>query len=467
MRKLSNYLVLAFFVLMAALSCKKDLKENSSDQNLDDKLTPAMAKQWYTQKFAQTDYWRAAWAESKKMPDWKNPIYKKIGDKEMLEFPLLKEHTSLRIPGANLSSTQLRQVVNASLKKVVFIKNSENRIVIREIDYIPDWDYLQRKSFDISKVSLGLEGDDFTGVVEVKDWKGIMISMRVVENGKITKRVSRASTQSAASRATVCEDVQYCMWYEDCVVIGDQWTNDCGEPYMDPNDCYFELECTEIPDDDPCLLYGECGGGGDGGGDGGSPNPVQSVVNTLTDPCKVAALGSITNGNLQNFVTSFYNNHLIPTDSKFNLVIKESPNITVNGQPAAAYTTSLGNNTWEITISSTYYTAANGYNMSQQAWAQVIAHEIIHVAILANNVNPGGNDHALMFMNFIEPMKNLMKDAFGMSESDALGLALTGMNDLWGYADFDQLMFDKYGKHTADVQATLDLYTKGTGGTKC
>lgn len=464
MRKLFNYLALAFFVLLAVLGCKKIFTEDAMDLSLEDGLTPALAKQWYTQKFAPTDYWKSAWTQSKKMPDWKNPIYKKIGDKEIVEFPLLKEHTSLRIPSANLSSTQLRQVVNASLKKVVFIKNGNNRMFIREIDYIPDWNYLQRKSFDISKSSLGLEGDDFTGTIQVKDWKGIMIAMRVIENGKVTKRISRAPAQSVAGRAQVCEDVQYCMWYEDCQVIGDQWTNNCGEPYMDPNDCYFEYECTEVPDDDHCLLYGDCG---DGGGDGGSPSPVESVTNELTDPCKTAAFNAITNDKLQNFVTKFYNNHLVSTDSKFNLVTKEAANITVNGHPAAAYTTSLGNNTWEITISSTYYTAANGYNMSQQAWAQVIAHEIVHVAILANNINPGGNDHAMMFMNFIEPMKDLMMDAFGMNANDALGLALTGMNDLWGYSDFDQLMFDKYGKHTADVQATLDLYTKGTGGTKC
>jgi len=47
------------------------------------------------------------------------------------------------------------------------------------------------------------------------------------------------------------------MWYEDCQIVGDQWTDNCGEPYEDPNNCYNEYVCTDDGDNgDPCTLYG-------------------------------------------------------------------------------------------------------------------------------------------------------------------------------------------------------------------
>jgi hypothetical protein len=106
--------------------------------------------------------------------------------------------------------------------------------------------------------------------------------------------------------------------------------------------------------------------------------------------------------------------------------------------------------------------------MSQQAWAQIIAHEIVHVAIMANNLTPvPGTDHLVMFANFIEPMRDLLEDAFSLSADDALKLALSGMNDLWGYSDFAQMCQDKYGLSLSDIQAGLANYTTGSGGTKC
>ncbi|MBS1737036.1 MAG: hypothetical protein JSS98_10610 [Bacteroidetes bacterium] len=264
-------------------SCVKVQKQIDAELNLQGRLSPSIAKQWYTQNFSQTDIWKSAWLKSKKFIDWKNPVYKKIGERGMLEFPLLKQHSILSVPGGKLSATQIRQVVNASLKKVLFIKKPDNITYIREIDYVPDWDYLQQHSFNISKSSLGLIGDDFTGTVLVKDWNGILISMRYVQDGKVTKQIRRATAQPSAARTASCQYVQYCMWYEDCEVIGDQWTDNCGEPYMDPYDCYYDYVCDG--DDDPCIMYGDCGGGGGGNNNGQcqmSEAAALSILNQIT-----------------------------------------------------------------------------------------------------------------------------------------------------------------------------------------
>ena len=72
-----------------------------------------------------------------------------------------------------------------------------------------------------------------------------------------------------------------------------------------------------------------------------------------------------------------------------------------------------------------------------------------------------------MFKNFIDPLKDLLIDAYSLNPNDALGLALSGMKDLWGYPDFDQLMIDKYYVSTQDVQDVYDDYFKGLKGIKC
>jgi hypothetical protein len=69
------------------------------------------------------------------------------------------------------------------------------------------------------------------------------------------------------------------MWYEDCEVVGDVMTNNCGEPYVDPNDCYYQEECTG-EDEDQCILYGiGC-------------NPPPPPPDPDSDPCQDAQPGA-------------------------------------------------------------------------------------------------------------------------------------------------------------------------------
>ncbi|WP_029277202.1 hypothetical protein [Pedobacter borealis] len=202
---------------------------------------------------------------------------------------------------------------------------------------------------------------------------------------------------------------------------------------------------------------------------GGQAPVVNQVTNNLTDPCKKAALSKITDTKIKNFVTGFYNNFLLPTDSKINVIFKEGNNLTVNNSIVPAYSTDPTPHNWEINISSNYYSSTSGYNMSQEGWGIIIAHEIIHVFIKENNLNNGNSslDHVAMFKNFVNPTAQLLKDSFGMDAQDALKLALTGMKDLWGYSDFAALCKSTYDVTLDEINTNYDKYTKGTGGTKC
>lgn len=107
--------------------------------------------------------------------------------------------------------------------------------------------------------------------------------------------------------------------------------------------------------------------------------------------------------------------------------------------------------------------------MSREAWGVIIAHELLHLVITKENLNELGSqyDHMFIFTSFVEPVRDLLVEAFGITESDALKLSLSGINDLWAYGDFEQLCTTRYGVSFTAMNNTLDSYTKGTGGTKC
>ncbi|HEY0066410.1 MAG TPA: hypothetical protein VGB46_03580 [Flavisolibacter sp.] len=288
-RTITTLIILSLLILGMGLGCRRNLP--GPDQLLIDQneFTVPAVRQWYFQVFEKSQEWETAWAKGKKYPQWSKGTYQRIGNLEIWEFPLIKEKTKFLVRKDNsVTVAETRKIVDASFSRVLFIRNSAREIVVREVDYIPEWQYLKNQNFDVSMSGYGKAGDDFTGTLVVKDWNESVVSMRVLKNGKITGYLSKPGTtyrnnanSSARTNAIECHAVQYCMWYEDCKVVGDQMTDDCGEPYMDPNDCFYQEECTG-EEDDPCVLYGACGD--EGGGDG--DNPPQP------DPCSQAQPGA-------------------------------------------------------------------------------------------------------------------------------------------------------------------------------
>lgn len=87
----------------------------------------------------------------------------------------------------SLTSAEKRRIANASLTRVIFIKDKKSDITVQEVNYIPDWDYLQKKQFDTSNLCYGKESVDFSGKMILKKWDGVDLSIKIFTNGKITK----------------------------------------------------------------------------------------------------------------------------------------------------------------------------------------------------------------------------------------------------------------------------------------
>jgi hypothetical protein len=107
--------------------------------------------------------------------------------------------------------------------------------------------------------------------------------------------------------------------------------------------------------------------------------------------------------------------------------------------------------------------------MSQEAWGQIIIHEILHSFInrFWPQIARDHLDHLFVFKNFTEPTRDLLIKAFGMDSTTAIKLALNGIKDNWGYSDLAQMCLNKYGVTLDEIDAVYKEYTSGIKGRKC
>lgn len=146
--------VFAFLVTLLTIGCKKILSDDYSNKIESTKDFDALfVKHWYYRTFENTSEWKSSWSEGKKYPSWKKGTYRKVGNLEIMEFPLLSEKTKRLIPTSNsLSSVEIKKVFSFSITRILFIRNAKNEILVRIVDYIPNLEYLKEKNYDISDV---------------------------------------------------------------------------------------------------------------------------------------------------------------------------------------------------------------------------------------------------------------------------------------------------------------------------
>ncbi len=279
MKTLLKLFLFTLATILIAISCQKLL----SNQDLSaTTFNTTVAKNWYYSTFIKSQEWSGSAQKNKQIPDWKNGKVTTIENQQAVVYPLIKETRSFLIPGDNsLTEPECKRVADASLSKIAFIKNNADQITVKEIDYIPDWKYLQRKHFNIGEMKDANGKSDFTGRVVTKDWAGKILSIQIQVEGKtvkVGKKVVDKKQHNSfngngnTSSTQGCTVIQYCLWQQDCVLIiyGDGWTeNECGEWYI--VECWEEEDCPPPPP-------GEGGGGG-----GGNEDPPQC------DPSLVSA----------------------------------------------------------------------------------------------------------------------------------------------------------------------------------
>jgi hypothetical protein len=302
MKALLKLSALVTMLVLIVMGCQKIM---SSEDDIaappSKEFNAAFIKEWYYGSFKKTPEWQVASAQGKQLPGWKNGVVTKIGKWDAIEFPLNRSKSSFAIAGDKFTAAQCKKIADASISKIAFIKTDDNKIIVRAIDYIPDWEYLQNKQFDIGDAKTVNIKNDFTGMKIIKDWAGNFISSKILIDGKTVKtgrKQNPATRPKGVGTPTSLDDcitIQLCIWLQDCIVTIENdvvTAEECGEWYNSGN-CWPMEECNDSDDgEDPCEAYG-CGG--DGGGGGGEEEEETVSCSILTNALQNAEF--IENGN--------------------------------------------------------------------------------------------------------------------------------------------------------------------------
>lgn len=154
-----------FFSLIFFASCKR-----VSIENLNETPDVKNAKNWYYGTIKKTNIYKISEKKSLQLPDWKYGKHRKSGNLEIIEFPLNKARKSFAISSKGYSINQITDIANGSVSRVAFIKTDSKEFILKEIDYIPDFEYLKEKEYDISDIELGANIKNFSGYVAIKNW---------------------------------------------------------------------------------------------------------------------------------------------------------------------------------------------------------------------------------------------------------------------------------------------------------
>ncbi len=313
MKLILKFLGIALLLFVVISSCKKTLSDTQYNGKED--FDAAAAKEWYYGVFKKSPEWKSSPEAGKKLPVWKYSNYRKVGGLEIVEFSLTKEKSSFPMyfmPDISLSERQ--RVAQSSLSKIVFIKNSNQEIFVRELDIIPSAAYAKTNDYDLSELNFG-KNFAFSGIIVTKKWNGEILSNRKWEDGKnigifTTRKVSGLEKSKNNNGNTnnldnctiteVCNEVLTDGWCENegdnVVCHAGHWITVCHDVEICTSDdepgCNYDLE-----ESCACQLYNTgCSGGGGGGDNPPPPPPPQtcSDCGNITSEEAISQLNAIT-----------------------------------------------------------------------------------------------------------------------------------------------------------------------------
>ena len=165
-----------------------------------------------------------------------------------------------------MTESEKLKMVEGSIFTITFIKTDDNKIEVRETEYMPDWEYLKANNFNIADNILS-KSNNFTGRVTIKKWDDTIIGMKRMQNGVVVGnyKLLKQKNNTNLSQTQYDPNCIYLVicWYERYCTSGEP--EECGpwvllycdEPELqyctnDPSNC--------DPGDEVCLCeyYGVC-----------------------------------------------------------------------------------------------------------------------------------------------------------------------------------------------------------------
>lgn len=242
----------------------------------------------------------------KKYPVWDLGELFNTGKFQAFEFPLLYPNKCAPMPeGTTLSGTAANRIAESILNKVVLIRSQAGDITVRVVSIIPEYEYAQKKQFDISNNSMKHLDPEFKGWIVVRKWNEEIINIYETRNGKITRVLNMKTRQirsngntSNRSASEICGYAEVVIWNKVCIAEPCEppqeipCINGCAEWYYEPQlswdwvcvDGSNNIDCLQsaMPYEQcMCYYYNlDCDGSGDGGGGYFADTPC-SVADSL------------------------------------------------------------------------------------------------------------------------------------------------------------------------------------------
>lgn len=228
------------------------------------------------------------------------------------------------------------------------------------------------------------------------------------------------------------------------------------------------------------------------GGTGWTPSPsiaffgIESITSNFTNPCIVAAKNKLPEFNLNIFANSLYFAPLSQT-FKWKIIFEENRTLVYqDGSPKPAESFAVTpNKEWHVVLNPVFWEQPTQPNATQEIAGLNILHEIVHgfIRVYKDFYNltqlNSFNTHEIMFKDCINAMALVLKNSFGLSDTDAKGLALQGLDDvlekeysatgtLSTYnTQYNTFAISNYGISITQAEDIFDQFLSGIKGTRC
>jgi hypothetical protein len=283
-------------IVLLVISCRKDHNSAATNPGKDttqNTLSVNVARKYFykvLRKQTQSPLAVASTTSAKNQkiyPYWNHAYSSHTKLFDFVEMPVISVHQqrSVRTLAAdgNPDAAQTKAVLAASFTRLVVYKNKAGVTNQRLITFIPDYDYLKKHNNDISHNHIDKLDNDFSGILEYRNWNNILLFVLRLKNGVVTRhiipgvkintpQVQNSGTSGLKTNDDNCTTYLVTDWEQDCVDFSDPdnpaspVTTVCGDWYIAGT--HYETECTSVDCSDPAN-FGNAECGGDGGGSTG------------------------------------------------------------------------------------------------------------------------------------------------------------------------------------------------------
>jgi hypothetical protein len=477
MKKILNLSVLLFIICAFYWACKKD-QTAAANKNLptEEQQLIANAKTYFENNVQYTNSGKSLAEltnEEKqnlnivksltKNVVWDKAYTQKLSIGEVVVAPITFADNLFIQPAGTDNATRLS--INKLMKLIVYT-DSAKQMHAEVITAQPNENFINNST------------KEFSGIAVVQDWSGNLLSKYQYQKGNA---INITSPQTSANRIAVPDMLMAEPIHTCTPTYG--YTDGIGGPNM----IYIGCEGTGGGNSGNSNSGGSPNGSdygnvAGGGGSGNSSRPianvtVDNVVTNLTNPCLVSVYNKITQPGVTTFINQLFNKAFISYGKDLNVEFDEDNTLTYpNGQPQLSQSVErFSTNTWVIKINPTFVNTS-----SQEFIGAGMIHEMVHSFIaLYQEYNPANGSftdpstHTVMLNSWINNMKQLLINSFGINAADATAICLEDISDvlvddnLTPLPAINTFLQTNYNTTVEAAHAIASQYEEGTKGTKC